>query len=216
MNRKQNKSLIICRSSCLPIFQLYHYGFGKIDSGANRGAFYHPQFQRGNASLCLAMGRKYAGKHLTTPTCTKALLRVQADRGAVVSLAGPMLGRIGSAFETISPKRAELSSQILRDKKDRVASAGFSNETVQEMQVARHASSGWPILPFSRDYSRIEQHQPPLEALRGKSVSQLSGWRQQRLDWFSVLEQKVSPANQLDSTVLLDLEPRSIEEMRRG
>jgi hypothetical protein len=162
------------------------------------------------------MGRKHAGKHLT-PVYTTSLLRGQADRRAVASSAGCMLGMIGSPFETVSSERDELPSQMLRDEKHHVASAGFSNETgVQEMQVARHDSSSWLILQLSRGVSRFEQNQPPLEAPRGEIVSQLSGWRQQRFDWFSVLEENVSATNQFDSRVLLDLEPRSIEEMRSG
>jgi hypothetical protein len=220
MNRTRNKFLIICRSSRFPVFQLHHYGFEKIDSGADRGAFYHPQFQRRDkVCLCLAMDRKNDRKHLTSlcTTPSTSLLRGQADRRAVASSAGHILGMISSPFENISPEIDELSSQMLRDEKHHVAFAGFSNETVRKMQVARHdSSSGWPILPLSRGVSRFEQHQPPLEAPRGQKRPQLSGGRHQRLDWLSVLEENVSAINQFDYTVLLDLEPRSIEEMRSG
>eukprot|EP00529_Nitzschia_sp_RCC80_P023266 CAMPEP_0113470386 /NCGR_PEP_ID=MMETSP0014_2-20120614/16414_1 /TAXON_ID=2857 /ORGANISM="Nitzschia sp." /LENGTH=458 /DNA_ID=CAMNT_0000362945 /DNA_START=294 /DNA_END=1670 /DNA_ORIENTATION=- /assembly_acc=CAM_ASM_000159 len=41
--------------------QLYHYGFERVQTGPNRGAFYHAMFQRDNESLCLSMGHKHRG-----------------------------------------------------------------------------------------------------------------------------------------------------------
>lgn len=38
--------------------QLYHYGFGKVDSGCDRGAFHHPHFQRNNIALCQFIVRR--------------------------------------------------------------------------------------------------------------------------------------------------------------
>mmetsp|Transcript_39799 Transcript_39799/g.96043 ORF Transcript_39799/g.96043 Transcript_39799/m.96043 type:complete len:468 (-) Transcript_39799:1701-3104(-) len=41
--------------------QLYHYGFERVHTGPNRGAFYHEMFHRDNESLCLSMGHKHRG-----------------------------------------------------------------------------------------------------------------------------------------------------------
>jgi hypothetical protein len=39
--------------------QLYHYGFGKVDSGEDMGAFFHPQFLRDEPALAfLLIGRR--------------------------------------------------------------------------------------------------------------------------------------------------------------
>ena len=88
--------------------QLYHYHFGRIDYGADKGAYFHPNFQRSNKSLAIAVSR-------IPPTINFRHSLLAQTQSSIT----PQLAIAASGTETRSEKKLTIDGLLKRDQTSR-------------------------------------------------------------------------------------------------
>mmetsp|Transcript_27634 Transcript_27634/g.42551 ORF Transcript_27634/g.42551 Transcript_27634/m.42551 type:complete len:355 (-) Transcript_27634:128-1192(-) len=222
--------------------QLYHYGFGKVDSGQDMGAFFHPQFLRDEPSLAFLIGRRKDTKKKSDEQGASDACHTKIDAiSDHDSLTG--FGMIESPFnalvdETSSRiKRAEESSTSMKERGITSLLHQLSSEDQEAMiKHFRSDTGGMAQLPVGSNHDdksvlvdeeagigllfgddhHSEHHGTPTRMIsqqRHTLEPNTAIPQQQQQDWFSSIG-SFFEVNSFDNDVNgVDFEPRPIEEM---
>jgi hypothetical protein len=167
--------------------QLYNYGFGKVYSAHERGAFYHSKFLKGDMPLCLSMDKKGWKCQLNKPS---SLLRSNLQQTPVD----------GSRNERSSDHNIVCDFTL----------CGFSL-----CKDEGNNTGPLPSKPFRDDEMLSFKHEKVHDDYKQSEFVGLGESCSEETDWVSGERQELVLKNvvYVEGTMHFDLEPRPIEEM---
>jgi hypothetical protein len=219
-------ALLSSPMTCLFGFLRYHYGFGKVDAGIDRGSFFHPKFKKDDLESCLSIDRKTARDHIGTVhdrasgrpgRCSTSdqkapPLRVDVNKGMLPNVFVPLTSQSSSApnrFERVRQKNLgshhlhSLSYQQVFD--TRLDEKNLSSPAHLDLIMSQKTK-----MLASSFIANQDNHETLGEQNFRDDVQKVE-------DWLAPLESLIpesgNSATISNDSVHASLEPRSLEEM---
>ena len=186
------------------IRQLYIYGFCKVESGPQTGAYHHPLFQKHNKSLCLTLGRNQITKDR----------RCKKTPGAITkkTVIAKMNGKNKAATRKVSNPFALPPIEHIR------SSSTFSSAVQQPQQhqpvtPSSFTIDGTTVPDLTASYNATLASVPDTTNTTSSSSSSKSILSPTIFDLSKFFDTSLSTDEEAWLNLGLDLEPRRIEDM---
>ncbi|CAJ1932826.1 unnamed protein product [Cylindrotheca closterium] len=177
--------------------QLYHYRFARIDFGDDKGAYYHPDFQRHNKEKCLTVQRRSSEDQESG-----ASSRLERYPPSLISMSA-----LTPALDINDYKIAlGTSAQMAAIDTNRIQNFGQLQQ-----QFGKDDDKGNPIFPQKPSATQNTNSQLPNNPLFASQLAALQHQNSMEPNWLGVWMARNEQSNEPTD---VDLEPRPINDQQ--
>jgi len=181
--------------------QLYHYRFARVDFGDDKGAYYHPDFQRHDKEKCLTVQRRSAED--------------QESHSSQMEQVSPSLMKLSALTPALNANDFKIvlgtGTQVTAIDANRIQNLGLFQQQFVKQQSAKLNPTNLPQKASATLKTNLQL--PSNDTLLSTQLTTMQASQQGEPNWLGAWLERHYSAEQSQDSTDLDLEPRPLKDM---